>query len=161
MCRLHCRYTEPDLDNVVEGVRAYDGKSYGDLVAEWKQCLASPDIDDTDSAARRRLEDLALSLRDVYCTKVTVDSKYYMCYACPSVTRQHWQNRSCIQSRSCVQHMQRVQLHAIWQVHAEASCWVLHACVQLRLSTRMLQEVRVINVEALGKLMNQLEQVRS
>ena len=31
--------------------------------------------------------------------------------------------------------------------------------MQLRLSTRMLQEVRVIDVEALGKLMNQLEQV--
>jgi hypothetical protein len=32
-------------------------------------------------------------------------------------------------------------------------------CVQLRLSTRMLQEVRVINVEALGSLMDKLEQV--
>jgi hypothetical protein len=64
------RYTEPDLDNVVEGVRAYDGKSYGDLVMQWKQCLAAPDIEDPDSAARRRLEDLALCLRDVYCTKV-------------------------------------------------------------------------------------------
>lgn len=57
---------------MVEGVRAFDGKSYGDLVAQWKECLASPGIDDPDSAARRRLEDLALSLRDVYCTKVSV-----------------------------------------------------------------------------------------
>jgi hypothetical protein len=36
---------------------------------------------------------------------------------------------------------------------------VLDACSQLRLSTRMLQEVRVIDVQALGKLMDQLEQV--
>jgi hypothetical protein len=76
VCRACClsnhhRYTEPDLDNVVEGVRAFDGKSCGDLVAQWKECLASPGIDDPDSAARRRLEDLALSLRDVYCTKVS------------------------------------------------------------------------------------------
>ena len=65
------RYTEPDLDNVVEGVRAFDGKSYGDLGMEWKTCLESPAIEDPDSPARRRLEDLALSLRDVYCTKVS------------------------------------------------------------------------------------------
>jgi hypothetical protein len=56
---------------VVEGVRAFDGKSYGDLVAQWRECLASPGVGDPDSAARRRLEDLALSLRDVYCTKVS------------------------------------------------------------------------------------------
>lgn len=54
----------------MEGIRAYDGKSYGDLVAQWRECLASPDIDDLDSAPRRRLEELALLLRDVYCTKV-------------------------------------------------------------------------------------------
>lgn len=64
------RYTEPDLDNVVEGIRAFDGKSYGDLNAEWRACLGSPDVEDPDSAPRRRLEDLALALRDVYCTKV-------------------------------------------------------------------------------------------
>lgn len=42
------------------------------------------------------------------------------------------------------------------QLHAEA---LLIACLQLRLSTRMLQEVRVVDIEALGKLMDKLEQV--
>lgn len=83
------RYTEPDLDNVVEGVRAFDGKSYGDLVMEWKQCLESPTVDDPDSAARRRLEDLALSLRDVYCTKVSICRLLNAGFAGPSVVRHH------------------------------------------------------------------------
>ncbi len=36
----------------------------------WRKCLASPDIEDGNSGARRRLEELAESLQDVYCLKV-------------------------------------------------------------------------------------------
>ncbi len=64
------RYTDAPLESVIEGVRAYDGKSYGDLVGVWRDCLKSPDVEDAGSAARRRLEELAASLREVYCLKV-------------------------------------------------------------------------------------------
>ncbi len=61
---------DPSLESVVDGSRAYDGKSYSDLVDVWRKCLASPDIEDGNSGARRRLEELAESLQDVYCLKV-------------------------------------------------------------------------------------------
>jgi hypothetical protein len=51
-------------------------------------------------------------------------------------------------------HVRDISLSLSWALMSK-----LGACVQLRLSTRMLQEVRVIDVEALGRLMNQLEQV--
>jgi hypothetical protein len=64
-----CRYVEPPLDSVVDGIRPFDGKSYCHMIEELKELLQSPDIDDADSGARCRLEELMRAFRPLYALK--------------------------------------------------------------------------------------------
>lgn len=65
-----CLAAEPPLESVVEGIRPFDGKSYSDMIRQLKELLQSPDIEDTSSAPRRRLEELISAFRLLYATKV-------------------------------------------------------------------------------------------
>ena len=53
----------------MEGIRPWDGKSYCYMIEQLKDLLQSPDIEDTDSEARRRLEELMRVFRPLYALK--------------------------------------------------------------------------------------------
>jgi hypothetical protein len=68
----------------VEGIRPWDGKSYCYMIEQLKELLQSPDIEDTDSKARRRLEELMRVFRPLYALKAR------RCLPCPSQPCWRW-----------------------------------------------------------------------
>ncbi len=59
------------MESVVDGIRAYDGKSYGELIKQWRALLQQSDVEEPTSPSRCRLEALIASFLNVWTLKVS------------------------------------------------------------------------------------------